>query len=245
MIIEELHREIKRRWDMLSSLHKRTLHPLEIDSAIYEATQDYIEIFGHGNRVDTPYKMDIEWNRKRSDMMQPFIVSFPEQPVLTATDLGGGIYSYDLNSTIKKYRSYLSSRLNVAGCDKLFEVAIIQHEDLEDALIDGNLKPSKVWRRAIGAIRNYTLYVYTNAEFVASGLKLTFVREPARVCLGTYTVHPTVEVPNPVALKPKVESDIPEAYHSLLVNMTVQKLEKIYGNAQEYGLSENEINKVK
>ncbi len=245
MIIEEFHFEIKRRWDALNSLHKRTLTPLVIDNAINEVTQDYIEMFVHGNRLDAPYKMDIEWSRKRSDMTQPFIISFPVQPLLTATSVGSGIFSYDFTTTIRTYRSYLSSSFEVSGCEGVFQVDIVRHENLEFSLEDFHTRPSRIWKKALGAIRDDKLYLYTNNLFTPQGLKLTYVREPAKVCLGNYGFIPTIENPNPVGTKPKVESDVPKAYHSLLIDMVVQKLERLYGQVQQYQTSELEISKIK
>lgn len=243
MIIEELHYEIRRRWDMSSGLHKRTLTPLEIDNAIFEATQDYIEMYVYGSKMDVPYVKDMEWNRKRSDMTQPFIVSYPEQPVLVPTPLTDGMYSYNLTSTVKPYRSYIESSVTVPDCSTFFEVKVVQHEDISNILKDYHMAPSKQWKRAIGAIRDNKLYVYTNLLFTPTTLRLTFVRQPSRPCIGTYGFIPTSDNPAPVGLKPKVESDIPEGYHNLLVRMTVQKLQHLFGEPN-YQTSEMEINKV-
>lgn len=238
MIIEELHYELRRRWDAMNTFHKRQLLPVEIDNVLNQATIDLILENSYGSVMRTAKglgRFDIEYDRKRADIIQPYIVSYPEQSELTPSEIETGVFKVELKNPplIKEYLSLIRAEAVVTVCNvkKLFNIQIEKHSDGGFNLEDFHEKPSLKWNRALGFIRDYNLYVHTGGEFTPQAIRVVYIRKPARVCIGNYPSIPTVDLPNPPN-KPKVESDLPDIYHDMLIDKAIQILRLDFGEGQ-------------
>ena len=247
MIIEDIHYRVRLKFNKINTNTKKTFNDLELDMVIQSAIDEYIEIFYSGSNPKK-YKLGFEVTQQRIDMLSTLVVSQLEQPMLTPASSNAdlGLYEFKLSELVHPYRHFLRGNIKVEGCDKLYNLAIEQHDDLNNVLDDHNRIPSTKWLRAIGVMKkdsstigNSSIYVYTAGEFIPEGLYIEYLKEAAQVSLGTYTEVPTAENTNP-PLKPKVECDLPEVYHSLIVDMTVQELTRILEDTQ-YPLRQEKI----
>jgi hypothetical protein len=230
MIIEELHFELKRRCKKNYTNFWRGLSDAEADQILNAAIQDYVEMFSYG-RNDKNFKLGFEVNQQRTDMLATLLVGQPEQAALTVTSENTelNVYEFDLSNLKYDYRRYVRAKITCEECQGLIGVHVEDSGDLNTVLNDANRKPSLSWRRAVGQIRKSStgtggksLYIYTEGEFTPDKLYLEYIKEPNKVCLGTYSSIPTVDVPEPTNIKPKVECDLPQAYHELMLKIAVQ-----------------------
>lgn len=237
MIVEELHRLIQERWDEATQSQFRELNDVEIDDFINATIHEYVEIFtsGRNDKYD-----GIEVQRQSLDRVDTLIVGFPEEPGITPTDEGEGIYSFDLTTLVFPFRSLLTAQIDTQNCG-LFSVVIEQSGNTNTVTMNTYRKPSKKWRRAPGFLRSDKLYVHTDSLFTPVLLKPVYIRQPAEVCLGTYPIRPTIDNPNPTAIKPKQECDLPGNYHYLLVDMVVQDIFRTYKDVDRKNLLTEKI----
>ena len=242
MTIEELHWNLELEYDKLSNSHHGRLTDPEKDRILNIAIHDYVEMFLHGTNPKK-YNVGFEVNQQRIDMLDTLVVSYPEQPLLTITQVVTDIYSVDFSNTILTYKSYQSASMTVDNCPDDIGITVEQHGDLNTVLNDFHRSPSKKWKRGVGTIRNNILYIYTKGEYIPKGLKLTFIKKPAEVILGTYAALPTPDEPNPTILLTKTECDLPSEYHDLVILLAVQNLQRIY-EQPSIVLTNNKINEI-
>ena len=241
MIIEQLHSEVKRKWDMLGNNVRPNLSDLEVDVVLNTAIFLYTE-YALYNKNPRSFNFGFETTQQRLDMLQTLVVAYPEQPEIDLTPLGDNIYRINfLTDTILPLKSLRKARVYDPDCKAFYNVFIYQHDDLDWKLKDYHYKPSKAWKRAVGVIRNDSLYVYTNGEYSLTKARITYIKKPNEVALGTYTIHPTIEEPFPIAIKPQVECDLPEDYHYLIVDLAVEELSRIYLDVNRKNLQTEKI----
>lgn len=238
MIVEELHFKFKQRANKNYTNFNKGASDAEIDSYLNDAVNEYVDMFAFG-RNDKKYKVGFEVTTQRIDMLSTLVVGFPDQPLVVPIVHGNDVYEFKFNDLKYPYRHYVRAYLPAKECNYSINVAIEQSGDMNTVLNDLNRKPSLVWRRAVGHIRNSSdntgssLYVYTNGEFTPVGLYLEYIKQPAKIALGTYNGIPTTTNPSP-GLVSKTECDLPENYHDLLVDIAVQM----------YGRTLEDVNKV-
>ena len=241
MIIEELHYHVDRQWNELGSNQYRKLSDLELDSVLNTAISEYEYMFVHGNNR-RGYEIGFEVDRQMLDMVDTLVFSYPEQVSLNPT-VTEDVYIFDLTEVDHPFSSFISGSLEIEDCNNEFTLIIHNHGDKQQVLKSAVSGPSKKWERAPGFLRSDKLYVHTNNLFAVEGLKLTYTKKPDKVCLGTYTEIPTVDDPNP-PLKVKVECDLPESYHELLVKIAVQELQKIFKQHEAMTVSASNVNNL-
>lgn len=239
MTTEELHFEFKRRWDKNSNNNRRGLTDLEVDQLFNNVSSDYVDLFATGKNPKN-YTVGFEVTGQMIDMVSSLVRSYPEQVELPATSLDGDVYVVDFASLSEPYRHFKTAIIRDRYCG-LVEVNIEQHQDLASVRLDFHRKASKKWKRCPAAIRDKKLYLYTDAEFTISGVQVTYIKEPDPICLGTYTIAPTVSEPNPVIIKDYSETDIDDNFHHILVSMAVQEAARIYGDQFQLAAQSNKL----
>ena len=226
MVIELLHKELERKWYLNGNNYRPGLTPLQKDQVLNESIFDYVEYFLHG-RNPKQLNFGIEFDQQRTDMLDTLLQSYPQEPLLAFSDVDAteNEYTFDFTDLTKPYKSYVTSRLST-NCGDI-KVRIEQHGDMSTVLTDSHRKPNLKFKEVPGFLRNDAVHIYTGGLFKVSGLKLTYIKKPNRVALGTYNDIPTSDNPNPGLLL-KTECDLPEDYHNLLVEIAVQNLDRIY-----------------
>lgn len=244
MTIDRLRTEIKLRWNKLNSNHKQDFPDAYLDDIINNATHEYVEMFYSGNN---PNKFDVgfEVTQQRTDMLSTLVVP---HKAATGVLVSTGIYKVDLNALTPKYRHFLRGKVNATNCGSSVSIPIdlIRHNDFDYKIKDENTKPSLKWRRCLGLIKQDGLYLYTANEFPATSVELEYLKQPVKVFSSTYN---SLEYINGdlTAYKtgdPKVTSDLPDTYHTLLVDLAVQLIGRYLQDDKTIILAENFINKT-
>lgn len=233
MTIDRMHKEVKMRLNKINSNHKKNLPAAYIDDAINKATDDYIEIFYSGNN-SKKYKFGFEVTQQRMDMLQTLIV--PEEVVMPTINTGQS-YGFGLDTLDHGYRHFVRGFATSPQCTNKLTINIVRQNDLDQKLLDLNTKPNIPWRRTLGIFANNVLYVYVD-NFTLTSITMSYIRKPAQVFISGYDSLERLngDVTAPGAADPKVNSDLPEAYHDLLVDMTVQYLAGQIEDVNKYQL---------
>jgi hypothetical protein len=242
MTIEKIHREVNLRWDEISQSQYRELTDVEMDSYINFTIFHYVETFTTGRKT-RPW-VGFEINRPMIDRVSTLIVGYPEDEGITETSITNGIYEYELENLAFPFKSLLSAELKTTDCG---DVPITIERTGHSNQVKNNTfrKPSKTWNQVPAFRRgDNRLYVSTDNLFTVEKLICRYIRKPAEVCIGTYTIEPTTDNPNPTVIKPKTECDLPEDYHSLLVDMVVQELTGFYKDIDRRNLLTEKLNNL-
>jgi hypothetical protein len=244
MLIEEMHYELERRWNMNSNNNRKSLTDLEKDRALNVAIGEYTYIFATGKNPKN-YTVGFEVTSQMTDMVSTLVLSYPEEPLLALQGTGDNSIGFvSFSDLTRPYRFFVAAQLE-DFCGKLVKVNIEQHGSMPAIANDFHRKASKLWKHVPGSIRDQKLYIYHDGVFgEPAGVRMTYIRRPAEVCIGTYTVAPTTEQPDPVALKPKQECDLPEDYHDIIVSMAMQELSRIYSDMPRYQLTADNLNSI-
>lgn len=241
MKLERIHWRLEQEWNKNSNNHRRYLSDLEKDEIINSSIFDYVEMFLHGHN---PKGFDIgfEVTQQMIDMLDTLVVSYPEEPELIPSNLEEDFYRFNFSNTTKPYKSFVRGSIRIKDCNFTLSVNPEQHGDMGKILESYHRRPSKRWKNVPGVLEADSLIV-NMGDLVPLGLRLTYIKKPARVALGTYTDVPTVDNPNPATLN-KQECDLPEDYHDLLVRIAVQNLHRIYINPQGEILFDKKIKEL-
>lgn len=224
-----MHFEVKFRANKLDTQVLRDLPAAHIDRALNAATVDFVEGFYSGQSI-VARNMGFEVTQQRTDMLSTLVVKNPEQPDLAPVNFDATLNVYEVPFSNLVYPYVHILRVYVfTDCDgvSLTNVQLVQHDDLNVILIDPLRRPSLKWRRCIAAIGKTnnnigesSLYVYTDGQFAVNSVRIEYIKRPVVVYYGGYNSLDGLYTTG----DPQVNSDLPEQYHSLLVDMTVQNL---------------------
>ena len=238
MKVEELHFEFKRRWDKQANNHRKGFTDVEIDQTLNSAVNEYMYIFGTG-RNPKNYDVGFEVNQQMIDMLQTLVVSYPETGTINSIDVDSNI---DYANLPNDYR-YLVSAFAVDHICGDEGITIEKHGDLSSVLKNFHRKANRKFRNIPGTIRADKLYMYHNGVFDIQSVKLTYIKDPAKICIGTYKEITTAENTNPPT-KPKQECYLTVDYHDILVDIAVQETSRIYLNTNRYQLGKDKLNDI-
>ena len=238
MIIHRMHQEFKYRYNSLDTNHNRDMLAAHIDDALNDAHGIFLESVAYGGNSQKPYKFGFESTQQRKDMLATLLVGTLDQPALEPYTVvpSRDISAFNLDELEYPY-AHLVNAFFIDSCDKRIEVTIKRHNTRNDKFS----KPSKLWKRAIGLIKSGVLgtgdtipkrileILYpeeVNALFVE------YLKQPKKVFIGGYN---TLEFENGVAgayqaTDPPVSSDLPEIYHSMIVDIAVMEASRNIGD---------------
>jgi hypothetical protein len=247
MKIARMRHEIKLRWNKINSNHKKDFPDAYLDDIINDSIHEYVEIFYSGHNPKR-YNLGFEVTQQRIDMLSTLVV--PDNSSVTATHVSGNKYNYNLSLLNPQYSHFLRGAVIVDACDSLsIPINIIRHNDFDHKMDDENTKPSLKWKRALGLIKGSTspalevLYVYTDDNYVATKLKIEYLRKPRKVFSGGYdslefllgdtTAYKSADTP--------VDCDLPEQYHTLVVDIAVQNIARMLEDPNKFQITEEKI----
>lgn len=238
MTIDRMRHEIKLRWNKLNSNHKKDFPDAYLDDIINDAINEYIEIFYSGNN-SKKYRIGFEVTQQRIDMLSTLVV--PHKSVAT-TQVVPNVFKIDLNSLTPKYKHFL--RASFTDCNKRIKVDMIRHNDFDVKMMDENTKPSIKWGRALAEIKSGTngsdMYIYSDTTTVPT-LDFEYLKKPAKVFSSGYDSLEYINGDNTAYTQtsPKVHCDLPEDYHTIVVDIAVQNIAGILEDNQKFAFSEN------
>lgn len=231
MQVERLHNLLELKWNKLSNNHRTYLTDLEKDTFLNIAIRDYFEIFGHG-RNPKGINLGFETIQQRKDQLNGLVREVDIVPSLLSTN------KYFL-SFPTDYGTYSTCRASIEGCTKPNKVIIEQHGDKDSVLDDYHRKPSAKWGRCTGFEIDSGIVIHTDNQVITS-VELTYWKQPTEVALGTYNDVPTPSNPNPSTV-PRSDTDLPDKYEDLIVDLAIWNLSKIYDNQVSYQLTKDKI----
>lgn len=221
MTIQRLHQEIKSSTNKLDSDNYRDLVPEILDDVINFVSNRYVEDLAFGYNK-SGYNYGFEVDTQKLDMLQSLVVN-TQLTAVSSTQINSECFLHTFNIP-SDYRHYV--RLYYSTDCKLQPIEIVQHGQLNILLKDEYTKPSLIWQRALGAIQTNKILVYAPETF--STLELEYIKNPRPVFFGDYntlefdngdvTAYNTASAP--------ITSEIPEAYHYLLVDLCAQEIYK-------------------
>lgn len=237
MRIELWHYNIKRKTNKLDSQHKKDFNAAELDEICNNAIDIFSETRYSGNNVK---KTSFEEVQQLTDNLSSLVIKYPEQPIIAPATVTDGIYEFPLSTSfgfIKPYRHMIRVSGQIKGCTDKIIVNIVQHDDLSVILNDPFRKPSKgPFPRLVGVFGKSSkqgvetsLYVYTNG-FEINGLYPEYIKRPNIVSIGGYK-----DIDGNI--KTKVECDLPEDYHTLIIDIACDEVERILQESEGLQIS--------
>lgn len=231
MQVERLHYLLELQWNKLSNNQRTYLTDLEKDTYLNIAIKDYFEIFGHG-RNPKGINLGFEVIQQRKDQLNTLVREVDLIPTLLSTNKYFMEFPED-------YGTYSTCRATIEDCTNTNKVVIEQHGDKDTVLNDHHRKPSKKWAKCVGFEINGGLNIHTDNQVVTS-VELTYWKKPDEVALGTYNDIPSTVNPNP-PLIPRSNTDLPDKYEDLVVQLAIWNLSKTYNNQISYQLTKDKI----
>jgi hypothetical protein len=248
MTIDKMRQEIKLRWNKINSNHKKDLPDAYLDDIINNAINDYVEIFYSGNNFKR-YKFGFEVTQQRIDMLSTLVVP---HKLIAPTLVSPQIYKFDLSTLSPSYKHLLRGHVIATNCNnRKIKIDLIRHNDYDHKIIDDNTKPSLTWRRCLGLIKSdgsvgSSLYLYTDENFAATSVEIEYIRKPRKVFSSNYNsleyINGDLTAYNNT--DSKVDCDLPEDYHTLVVDMTVQLIAGILEDNNKYQIIEEKLLKT-
>lgn len=249
MTIQRMVQQVKFRWNKLDSNKKKNFPLAFIDDIINDAINTYIEMFYGGNNSKR-YNIGFEITQQRIDMLSTLVVP---HKAFTATKVSNGIYKLDLNTLTPKYRHFLRGHVITTNCNNaILKLDHIRNNDYDVKIRDANTKPSLTWRRALSSIKqegvNSALYIYTPEEITANTItgEIEYLRQPVKVFSSGYDSYEYILGDNTAyrASDPAIHCDLPETYHSVVVDIAVQELARILEDPNKLSLIEEKFTKT-
>lgn len=269
MTLDLWHYEFDLRSNEITSQRRRRFHPAEKDAIFNDAILIWVEQQYSGNNHK---KTAAETTQQRWDNLSSLVVKFPEQGAILPEPSLDGVYEFDLKSQLTYDYLHALRIQGVIECgsgttarsggttppvppvppippgpaytgDVKTLVKTVQHDDLDRYMNDPFKKPSSgPFPRLIGNFGKSSItpggtsyFIYTDGTFEVSRLYMEYLKRPAVVSLGGYN---DIEG-NPVS---RVESDIPENFHSQIIDIAVDELERILGDSNRFQLQSQKQN---
>lgn len=247
MNIAKQHLEFKNRFNKLNSNHYPDLNTSQIDSLIDAAAIFLLRLRGK----------EYEETQFLKDLFSTLTVKYPEQAELASYDTQDtGIIQHEFKLSELKYpyRGHVRSYVRCGG--QVVPVSIIKHDE-QQKINDSYQKPSFKWKRLSGMMgkssdeEGQSLYVNSDVELDA--LRIEYIKQPKKVFFGYYDTieyldctrrlhenFPGVESCNQYysATDIPVNSDLPEQFHDLQVDVAVYLATGKTENAQLLSISQ-------
>lgn len=201
MKIEELHWQVRIQFNKLANNHNLSLTDVEIDNALNQGQEDYINTYFYGS---------FEANRQKLDMVSTIIKSLEQSSVDKDVVL----------TKPKDYRSFIRGSVTQGNCKTVIHVE--RESGIEKVLLDFHRKPSIKFARSIMMEEVDKLKIYNEKEGDKTIL-IFYLKEPAQMRLGSYK-----DINNNQLLV-KTECELPQQFQNLLVDFSVNYLKRIYG----------------
>lgn len=234
MTIDLWHYNFKLRYNKIDSQHKKDFNPAEIDEILNDAISIWREQQYSGNNEK---KTSAEVLQQQIDTLSSLLIQFPVQPKIPANLVTEGVYEFPLSTTkglVYPYLHMMRPFGKIKGCDEKIKVEIVQHDDLSFVLTDPHRKPSNgFFKRLVATFGKSSIsgietsfFVYTDG-FEVDGLYPEYYKKPNIVSIGGYKDINGI-------LKTKVECDLPESYHTKIIDIAVSEADRIVRD--QYGL---------
>jgi hypothetical protein len=231
MLIDEMHYEFDLRLDRVASQDRPDFYDNEKDAYLNRAIEFIIQKW-YG--TDNPKKTGFETNQERISNLMTLHIEYPVQQALTPTLHAGGKYEIRLRDLIFPYLFLTSARVIIEKdkCTKTIDHTNWQIDDRKNTFNE----PSYDWSRVHANFGRSTLPIGTNddlysiyfdttdykdiQQFNINSVQLSYIKQPDRVCLGTY-IHIDDKVTVAPANSALVNCDIHQSFHDDIIDQAV------------------------
>jgi hypothetical protein len=241
--ITKIHELVKLKLNKLDSNANYDLPPAFIDLLLWEALNEYIDIFYSGS--DKQLKLGFESTQQRLDMLKDFVVTYPDEPllvpnVLTFTRDSFILSVFNLNNLTNGYKHFLRGTV-INNCNTRLKIDITKHDHLDYKLNDEFNKPSSNWARALGLIDNKSLKVYSDVAL--TGLEISYIKSPIKPFFGGYNTLEFLagDLLAPQAASAPVNVQLSDEYSNILTDILVMNISAYIG---DYSKSQELKNKI-
>lgn len=211
--------------------YRRGLADNDIDLTLQEACSVYFEYFAFGN-LRAGITIGAEDTMQRTDALSTLLRL---SQLVFSSDSVDGSKAYKIPANYGTYRDGYAE----TDCGR-FDIKIHPNDQINDVLRSYHRKPSKKFKRAVGFIRNGYLHINFPVGITVDKVYLYYYKQPDKICIGTYPEIPDVGQPAGPLLS-KVECDLPEKYHYMVVAIAVQELNRIYGDLNRLSIQTDKI----
>lgn len=237
MIIELWHYNFKLRYNKIDSQHKKDLNPAEIDEILNDAIKIWVEQQYSGNNVK---KAGAEVIQQKTDNLSSLLIKYPIQPQLTTILINDGVYEFPLSITKGLSYPYLHIMRafgKIKNCSEKVKIDFVEHDDLGYILSDPFKKPSnKLFKRLVGVFGKSSqsniessIFIYTD-NFELEGIYPEYYKKPNVISIGGYKDINGI-------LKQKVECDLPESFHTQIIDIAVSEVSRILEDTNRFQLT--------
>lgn len=235
----EFHYDWRILADEIEALANKSFNPAEIDWFLNRSQDQIVRSFLNLNNVR---QQGFEMDQKRIDDLKGILVKYPEQPILTPTQVDPGLYELPLSSLRYKYLQYIRGNVTTldGNCETKAGLVQVQHDDLNDALVDPFSKPTRneviinFGRSSEG--EGQSIYFYSDLGHILTKVSIEYLKHPNRIYLGTYADRDG-------NLLPQSNTDLSESIHSQIVNRAVHLASGVMKDQNLYQAMLNEIAK--
>ena len=205
MLITDAHIEFEITLDKRSTSVAPEMPPEVIDYFINEAIARFVKTRYAKNNI---YKAGFEETQKRTEDLRT-LVSTEVQTTIAVPYEDDNYVQVDIPGFTGLYWFYLrmSAYVTKENCgSKYQEVKLVQQDDLQRVLRDPFNKP--VFDKPVAYFENGNILLVSDDSFTITQAKVTYLRAPAIVNVGTYGGTPAV-----------VEFDLPDHTHKEIVQL--------------------------
>jgi hypothetical protein len=243
MLIDEMHFEFKKELNRIDSNDFPDFNPAEVDSYLNAGINSWqIKKYGEGK------KEGFETNQEKiAELSNLHILSPNEQPALTPTSIGNNRYEIKLEEGTILYEYYVITKVDVditeGSCSKTnIRTRFVQTDDV----LNFYTKPSFKWKRvpieygkSSDGTDNTSLYFLTDGVFSIDDAYISYLKKPARVCLGNYK-H--IDDTSSSTTTTQTNCDIDSDFHHEIVRQAVLLAQVDMRDAQGVKLKQTQIN---
>lgn len=229
MTIALQHKEFDLRCNKVDTNNYINLKPSQKDSFLNEAS---LFICNHYGELFEFHKT--QFNK---DLFGTLFVKYPDQPELFPTASGD---CYEVSLSNLKY-DYLHLDSAYVKCGNGYVTVKMLNADNHGKLNTAFQKPSFKWKRLLGTIgksstgQGTSLYIYSDVDLTQYPIRVEYIKQPRKVFFGYYDSIEYLDCQKRQLSGFKVEnceqyykstdapvnSDLPETYHSLQVDIAV------------------------
>jgi hypothetical protein len=221
--VKYIHHQFKLKMNKLDTGSNYDIPPAFIDTILFEALNEYIEIFYSGNTKQ--YQLGFEVTQQRIDMLKDFVVAYPDiVPIIPISSVNYGnfkLQKFDFTPFAQKYKHFLKAEGKDSICSSIIPVTIEQLNNIDFALQGKFTKPSTKWKRVLGNIVKNSLFTY--AENNITELYLTYLKTPIKPFFGGYDsleyLQGDLTAPNNAS--PQINTELSIDYAHILVNIMI------------------------
>lgn len=231
MLIDEMHHEFDLRFDRVSSQDRADFYDNERDSYLNRAIKSWTNI---RYRFNPAAKIGFESDQFRMSNLMSLHVEYPVQLPIVPVKHNKGTYEVRLRDLTFPYIFLTSARVTIEkdSCTKTIDHTNWQIDDRKNTFNEPNFEWGRVHsnfgKSTLASTENQDLYsIYFDTtdykdevQFNIIDVQLSYIKQPNRVCLGTY-IHIDDLITVPPATSPVVHCDIPNHFHDEIVNIAV------------------------